>query len=210
MKRVVKSILFLLFLLPVLVKAEEVSNTKIIGNQKIKPGENIVFTVIVDQLLNEYDAEITYDRNVLNLVSVDEININSTEKTFNIEKGNPVKLNIKSNIKGNIIYYISFNVKNSTKAEATEIGIKTNLAKAGEEVYKTNEVFNKLTIVENDFLFEEDEPEEETEVQKILADVKVMLKDYNNLIIFVSISFNLILIFALISSLRRKKVDYDF
>ncbi|MDD6879178.1 MAG: hypothetical protein PUD59_02995 [bacterium] len=209
MKKFVFSILLMLFFIPIYVNAASIS-TKIIGNEKIKPGENIVFTVIVDQLLTEYDCEITYDRNILNLVSVDEVNINTTQKEFNVEKGNPIKLNIKSTNKGNMIYSLTFNVKNSAKADFTEIGLKTNLAKLDDEVYTSNEVYNKLTIVDNDYLFEEADTTEESEVNKILADVKVILRDYNNLIIFISVSFNLILIFALVSSLRRKKVDYDF
>src|SRR5574344_328813 len=61
-----------LFMIPCSVKADKVYTT-ITGNDKIQAGDNIKYTVILDTELTEYEAEITYDRQFLNLVGVDEV-----------------------------------------------------------------------------------------------------------------------------------------
>ena len=72
MKKFIIFVLSIFLLLPVGVNAEK-AYTKITGNEKILPGANIVYTVILDRQLTKYDAAITYDRSLLTLVSVNEV-----------------------------------------------------------------------------------------------------------------------------------------
>lgn len=211
MKKFILIIVLCLFVLP--SKGYALSlGTNIIGNEKVKPGENIIYTVILDQALNEYSAEITYDRSVLNLVNVTEVNINTTTKEFLVEKANPIKINIKSEELANIVYKLEFNVKNYVKATDTELSIKTLTAKTIEEEFTPVVAYEKINIVEDDVLFEEDIPsnEEDNYAKTLVNDIKNILNDYANPITYVSIALNIILIIALITNIRRKRVDYDF
>ena len=128
MKKIIFIITLVLILCPVNISALSLG-TKIVGNEKIKPGSNIIYTIILDHPLTEYSAEISYDRDALNLVDVKEININTTEKNFEVEKSNPIFIDIKSEDPANIVYTITFDVKNYTKMSSTEIGIKTTIVK---------------------------------------------------------------------------------
>ena len=84
MKKFIIFVLSIFLLLPVGVNAEK-AYTKITGNEKILPGANIVYTVILDRQLTKYDAEITYDRSLLNLVSVNEVKLDTTDKKFEVD-----------------------------------------------------------------------------------------------------------------------------
>ena len=184
--------------------------TNIIGNEKVRPGSNIVYTVVLDYELTDYEAEITYDRKVLNLVDVKEININTTTKDFSIEKSNPIKINSKSKEPAKIVYTLEFNVKNYLKVDNTELSIKTINAKNSDEELTGSESFIKINIVD-EVVFEDDEIEtEDNKLKAFLNDVKNIMNEYGKPITYVSLGFNLLLIFLLISSIRRKKVDYDF
>ena len=111
MKKFIIFVLSIFLLLPVGVNAEK-AYTKITGNEKILPGANIVYTVILDRQLTKYDAEITYDRSLLNLVSVNEVKLDTVDKKFEVEKGNPIKLSVSSKSSAYIVYTIVMNAKN--------------------------------------------------------------------------------------------------
>ena len=90
--------------------------TKIAGNKEAKAGDTVVYTVIVDKALNEYEATIEYDRNVLNLVNIEDIKLDTPERTFNVLRDNPTTVKVKSNSAVSIIYTITQSIKayNST------------------------------------------------------------------------------------------------
>lgn len=213
MKKFIVLIVFLLVIVPSNVYAEKAS-TKIIGNEKALPGSNVVYTVIVDQPLTKYNAEISYDRTLLNLVSVEEININTTTKTFDVDKQNPIKISINSDNSANIIYKLTFNVKNSAKISDTNIELKTTMAVNNEDEFVTSDELLSLSIVEKDDLFVKDEDQSydksENKALALLNNVKVIIKNYGSPIMYASLALNLILLIALISNIRRKRVDYDF
>lgn len=211
MKRIIFIITLVLILCPVNISALSIG-TKIVGNEKIKPGSNIIYTVILDHPLTEYSAEISYDREALNLVDVKEININTTEKKFEVKKSNPILININSEEPANIVYTITFDVKNYTKMSSTEIGIKTTKAKYESEVLTFTETFINPDIVEEDILFQDEEEQKNGEnyFSNMLTSVKKILNNYGSPITYGSIVLNIILFIALIVSIIRKKVDYDF
>jgi len=211
MKKLYLIVVLILLLFPINISALSLG-TKIVGNEKIKTGSNIIYTVILDHPLNEYSAEISYDREALNLVDIKEININTTEKSFVVEKSNPILVNIKSEEPANIVYTLTFDVKNYTEMSSTEIKINTTKAKYQSEVLTTTEEFIKPSIVEEDVLFEQSEPTQSKNnyISKILTNLKHILNEYGSPITTGSIILNLLLIVALITSLIRKKVDYDF
>ena len=184
--------------------------TNIIGNEKVRPGSNIVYTVVLDYELTEYEAEVNYDRSVLNLVDVKEININTTNKEFLIEKSNPIKIKSTSSEAAKIVYTLEFNVKNYLKVNDTEVSIKTITAKNNDEELTASESYIKANIV-NEAIFDDEEIEtDKNKVQSLLNDIKGVMNDYGDPITYVSLGLNLLLITLLISSIRRKKVDYDF
>ena len=206
MKKFVSILVFTLFIAPFFVigikdvKAEKI-NTTIVGVENVKPGENVSYTVIVDTPLTEYSAEIKYDREVLNLVSVEEVNIDTTTKDFKYEKNDPIIINAKSKEEANIIYYITFTIKNYSKDSKT--------ANNGSDKYSSEEVFNKIIISEqNDLFIKKDDGS--SEISNVINKLSKIFKQNDNVIMIVSISLNFILLILLIISLKRKKVDYDF
>ena len=209
MKKLVFCILIVFLLVPIEIKALSLG-TKIIGNEKVKPGTNVVYTVILDYELDDYSAEITYDRNVLNLVDVKEININTTTVDFNYEKNNPIKIDIKSKAPVKIVYMLEFNVKNFVSDESTEVSIKTLKAKSDDEELTASEDYIKANIVKESIVQEDDSNDEVNEIKSVMNDVKNILNNYGNPITYVSLGLNLILIIILFFNIRRKKVDYDF
>lgn len=211
MKKIIFIITLVLTLCPINISALSLG-TKIVGNEKIKPGSNIIYTVILDHPLTEYSAEISYDRDALNLVDVKEININTTEKNFEVEKSNPILIDIKSEEPANIVYTLTFDVKNYTKMSSTEIGVKTTKAKYESEVLTSTETFINPDIVEKDILFEDEKQQQEegNYISNMLTSVKKILNNYGSPITYGSIILNIILFIALTVSIIRKKVDYDF
>lgn len=184
--------------------------TNIIGNEKVRPGSNIVYTVVLDYELTEYEAEISYDRTVLNLVDVKEININTTTNDFSVEKSNPIKIKAASKESSKIVYMLEFNVKNYLKVDDTEISIKTLNAKNNDEELTASDSYTKVNIVDEAIFDEEEIKTDEDKLKTVLNDIKNVMSDYGEPITYISLGLNLILIILLISSLRRKKVDYDF
>ena len=201
---------FLIFLMfPGFVYAEKIT-TKIVGNEKVQPTQTIKYTVIVDRPLTEYSAEISYDREVLNLVGVEEINISTATRDFNYDKVDPIKITFKSKEESLIIYSLTFSVKKFFKYDSTDITINTKLAKDSSDVFESVETIQKINVVEEDYVYQETEEEKPNELSKTLTSISNILKEYDNPIIIVSLSLNFVLIVLLIISIRRKKVDYDF
>ena len=209
MKKIVFSILIVFLLIPININALSLG-TKIIGSEKVRPGTNIVYTVILDYELDNYSAEITYDRNVLNLVDVKEININTTTVDFNFEKNNPIKIDVKSKKPVKIVYMLEFNVKNYVSEEETEINIKTLVAKSDDEELTASEGYIKVDVVKEKIVTEDESSNDSNELNSIMNNVKNILNNYGNPITYVSIGLNLVLFVLLIFIVRRKKVDYDF
>ncbi len=209
MKKLVFCLLIVFLFIPTNIKALSLG-TKIIGSEKVRPGANIVYTVVLDYELDKYSAEITYDRNVLNLVDVKEININTTTVDFNFEKSNPIKINVKGKKPVKIVYMLEFNVKNYVKVEETEISIKTLEAKSDDEDLTATEDYIKLEVVKESNVVKENTSDNQSEINRIMNDIKNILNNYGNPITYVSIGLNILLIFLLIFNVRRKKVDYDF
>lgn len=210
MKKLIIIVMFTIILMPVNTKALTIG-TKIIGNEKIKAGNTVMYTVILDHPLNEYSAEISYDREVLNLVDVEEININTTEKKFAVERSNPILVNIKSDEPADIVYTLTFDVKNYTTLDSTEITLKTTKANYQKESLTFTEAFIKPSIIKQDTLFQEEgQNAKDNYLSKTMASIKEVLNEYGNPITYCSLGLNLILLISLIASIMRKKVDYDF
>lgn len=183
-------------------------STVITGIDTVSKGDSIIYTVIVDRPLNNYKAEITYDRDVLNLVDVKEVNINTTTKNFNVEKSDTIVIDINSENLSNIIYTVEFKVKSYIDISDTKFTVKT-LSSKGEFEFTPDENEISLNIIEE----EKDDTEIVTDNKKInalLDDIKKILSNYGNPILYGSLGLNLIFLIALISNIRRKKVDYDF
>ena len=202
-------LLLLVFLLPLNVKAVKLG-TQITGNTKLTPGSTVVYTVIVEQQLNNYKAEITYDRNVLNLVDIKEVNINTTTKKFDVDKSDSINVKIESEEFCNVIYTIEFKVKEQITAKTTQVEVKTLLSKNKDEEFSLDENY-----IDIDFEYEEDNDEyiiedNSKKYKKLLNSVANIVKNYGDPIMYGSLGLNLILIIIVISSVRRKKVDYDF
>lgn len=209
MKKLFVFAITIFMLLPMSVNAEKVY-TKITGNEKIRPGENIVYTIILDRNLTKYEAEITYDRNVLNLVSIEEVKIDTAERSFNVEKSNPIKVSVDSSSPTLIIYTVVFNAKNNINVQKTEINVKILTAINGNESFNSDTAYFNMNFIEEDSLFVEEDNTDKDYITKILNDVKNILKDYGNFIMYISLLLNVILIIVLITNIRRKRVDYDF
>ncbi len=202
-------LLLLIFLVPLNVKAVKLG-TQITGNTKLTPGSTVVYTVIVEQQLNNYKAEITYDRDVLNLVDVAEVNINTTTKTFEVDKSDSIKINIESKELCNVIYTLEFKVKEQTTAKTTQVEVKTLLSKNNDEEFSLDE-----NVIDIDFEYEENDDgyiieDSSKKYKKALNSVINIINNYGNPIMYGSLVLNIILIIIVISSIRRKKVDYDF
>ena len=114
MKKFLLILIAVLLLVPINVSADKLY-TKISGNEEILPGANIVYTVILDTPLTEYEAVIEYDRDILNLVSVDEVKIDTAERTFEVVKDTPPTVKINSDEQTTIIYKITFQCPTETK-----------------------------------------------------------------------------------------------
>ena len=67
-----------------------------------------------------------------------------------------------------------------------------------------------MNFIEEDSLFVEEDNTDKDYITKTLNDVKNILKDYGNFIMYISLLLNVILIIVLITNIRRKRVDYDF
>lgn len=210
MKKYVSVVLLIIFLIPFNVNAVKLG-TQITGNTKLNPGSTVVYTVIVDQPLNNYKAEVIYDRNVLNLVDVNEVNINTTTKKFEVDKSNSIKVNIESDELSNIIYTIEFKVKEQITTKNTQIEVKTLLSKNKDEEFSLDENY-----IDIDFEYKESDDSEflvddgSKKYKKIVNSVVNVLNNYGNPILYGSLALNILLMILLISSIRRKKVDYDF
>lgn len=211
MKKFIIFVLSIFLLLPVGVNAEK-AYTKITGNEKILPGANIVYTVILDRQLTKYDAEITYDRSLLNLVSVNEVKLDTVDKKFEVEKGNPIKLSVSSEPSAYIVYTIVMNAKNDIDPQRTSITIKTTTASNGDETFEPDEVDFGIDFVQEDSLFVEEEKPTTTKAKanKILSDIKGIINGNEGIIMWSSLALNLLLIVICFVNIKRKRVDYDF
>ena len=105
---------------------------------------------------------------------------------------------------------LEFNVKNYLKVDDTEISIKTLNAKNNDEELTASESYTKVNIVDEAIFDEEEIKTDEDKLKTVLNDIKNVMSDYGEPITYISLGINLLLIILLISSLRRKKVDYDF
>lgn len=213
MKKFIIFVITMFLLLPIGVNANtEKVYTKISGNEKILPGANIVYTVILDRKLTKYDAQITYDRALLNLVSVNEIKLDTVDKKFEVEKGNPIKLTVSSDSSAYVIYTIVFNAKNNIEPQRTSISIKTLSAVNGSDSFDANEVDFGIDFVQKDSLFLEDDEliTTKSKSSKLLSDIKGIIDGNENIIMFSSLALNLLLIIVCFINIKRKRVDYDF
>ena len=211
MKKFLLILIAVLLLVPINVSADKLY-TKISGNEEILPGANIVYTVILDTPLTEYEAVIEYDRDILNLVSVDEVKIDTAERTFEVVKDTPATVKINSDEQTTIIYKITFMAKNNISVSNTNIGINTSKAVLGKDSLIFDEVDYKISFIEEDPLFiDEDEiNNEDNYLDKAVNSVGKLLQQYGNPITYVSLGLNVMLLILLINSGRRKRVDYDF
>ncbi len=199
------------FFIPYGVKADKIYTT-ITGNDKISSGENIKYTVILDNALTEYSSEITYDRNIFNLVSVDEVKIDTETKSFSVEKDDPIKINITSNVPTIIVYTITFDVKKDISVKNTTLDIKTITSSTIVNKKKKN-----LTSVDQTFEIEVLDKDDSTiivkkdnSIKNTVGSLRKLVDDYWDIVMYVSLGLNLVLIICLICSLKRKKMDYDF
>lgn len=211
MKKVVLIFVTLLLLIPFNVNADKLY-TKISGNKEVVPGANIVYTVVVDRPLTEYEAIIEYDRTVLNLINIQEISIDTSERTFETVKDAPVSVKVKGNTETSIIYAITFMAKNNISLTNTDISINTTTAKIGNDLLTFDKVDYRITFVEEDPLFVEEEitEDENDYLTKVVNSVGTLLNEYGSPITYVSVGLNILLFILLINSIRRKRVDYDF
>lgn len=207
-----KRVIFLLLLIPLLivdVNADRIY-TKISGNKEAKAGDTVVYTVIVDKALNEYEATIEYDRNVLNLVNIEDIKLDTPDRSFNVLRDNPTTVKVKSNSAVSIIYTVTFTLKNNINLINTDIQIKTIKALSGSDSLTSDSSDYRINIVKKDKLFEEEDSNNNGQLGSIMNDVGRIMKKYGNPIMYSSVILNILLLVLLINSIRRKKVDYDF
>ena len=211
MKKFVLIFVTLLLLIPLNVNADKLY-TKVSGNEEVIPGANIVYTVVVDRLLTEYEAVIEYDRDVLNLVNIEEIKIDTATRTFEVVKDAPVSVKVKGDSQTSIIYAITFTAKNNISVVNTDISINTTIAKIGKDSLTFDSVDYRITFVEEDPLFvdEEQKNSEDDYLKKVVNSFGTLLNEYGSPITYVSLGLNILLIILLINSARRKRVDYDF
>lgn len=202
----------LLLIVPFNVKALKL-NTKVTGDDAAFNGSKLVYTVIVDQKLSNYKAEIIYDRDVLNLVDVKEINIDTTTKKFDVDKAESVFVTSESDKDSTIIYTVEFKVKDLIKADQTVIEVKSLLAKNSEQEFNLDDVSFDLNISESNVVDNStiDKSSIDTSyIKSLLNSIKSFSNKTGDWLLYGSLLLNVILIISLISSLIRKKVDYDF
>ena len=212
MKKYCFILIFVLLVIPFNVKALKL-NTKVAGNDTAFNGSKIIYTVIVDQKLTNYKAEIVYDRDVLNLVDVKEVNIDTTTKKFDVDKADSVFITTESEKDSTIIYTVEFKVKDLIKVNQTSIEVKTLLAKNSEQEFNLDDILFDLNISESNEVDDStiDKSSIDTSYLKgLLNRIKSFSNKAGDWLLYGSIILNIILIISLISSLIRKKVDYDF
>lgn len=212
MKKYCFILIFVLLVIPFNVKALKL-NTKVAGNDTAFNGSKIIYTVIVDQKLTNYKAEIVYDRDVLNLVDVKEVNIDTTTKKFDVDKADSVFITTESEKDSTIIYTVEFKVKDLIKVNQTSIEVKTLLAKNSEQEFNLDDILFDLNISESNEVDDStiDKSSIDTSYLKgLLNRIKSFSNKTGDWLLYGSIILNIILIISLISSLIRKKVDYDF
>lgn len=206
-----------LLFIPLNAKAEELYTT-ITGNNNIKAGSEVKYTIILDTSLTEYGAEIEYDREILNFVDAEEEKIDTENKAFSVEKNNPIKINITSEEPTIIVYTLIFNVKNDIELKDTELKIKTINAKT--MIDKKNielsasEISFEIKVNSNEQLNVDEEivdnDKKIDDIKKSVLKIKDFFNDYKDIIMYSSLALNFILIIVLIISIKRKKMDYDF
>lgn len=204
--------ILLLIIVPFNVNALKL-NTKVTGDDSAFNGSKLVYTIIVDQKLTNYKSEIIYDRDVLNLVDIKEINIDTTTKKFNVDKTESVLVTSESEKNANIIYTIEFKVKDLIKVKQTEIEVKTLLAKNSEQEFNLDDVVFDLNISESNVVDDstmDNKSIDTSYIKGILNSIKSFSNKTGGWLLYGSLILNIILIISLISSLIRKKVDYDF
>ncbi len=204
--------ILLLIIVPFNVNALKL-NTKVTGDDSAFNGSKLVYTIIVDQKLTNYKSEIIYDRDVLNLVDIKEINIDTTTKKFNVDKTESVLVTSESEKNANIIYTIEFKVKDLIKVKHTEIEVKTLLAKNSEQEFNLDDVVFDLNISESNVVDDstmDNKSIDTSYIKGILNSIKSFSNKTGGWLLYGSLILNIILIISLISSLIRKKVDYDF
>ncbi len=212
MKKYLWIFIFTLIILPFNVSALKL-NTKVTGSDSTFNGSKIVYTIIVDQKLTNYKAEIIYDRDVLNLVDIKEINIDTTTKKFNIDKEESVFVTSESESNSSIIYTVEFKVKDLINIDKTEIEVKTLLAKSSEQEFNIDDVTVDLSIsasnaVDDDKL--ESSAVGTSYIKRVLNSIKSLSNKTGDWLLYGSLILNIILIISLIANAIRKKVDYDF
>ena len=206
-----------LLFIPLNVKADELYTT-ITGNNNIKAGSEVKYTIILDTSLTEYEAEIEYDRDILNFVDAEEEKIDTENKAFSVEKNNPIKINITSEEPTIIVYTLIFNVKNDIELKDTKLNIKTTNAKtlvdkksielsARDVTFEIKVSSNEETNIDEEIV---DNDKKIDDLKKTALKIKDFFNDYRDIIMYSSLALNLILIIVLIISLKRKKMDYDF
>ena len=211
-----KKVMYVLILFVMIFTVDNVNAdklyTKISGNKEVRPGENIVCTVIADRNLTEYESILEYDREVLNLVSIDEVKLDTSNRTFNVIRDDVTSIKISGSVATPVIYAINFTAKNNINVLNTDISIKTVKAKVGSESLTFDTVDYRIKFVEEDSLFIEDKEETNSDniLSKFATDIGKIFNEYGNPIMWGSIGLNILLIILLINSIRRKKVDYDF
>lgn len=202
-------VFFLLIFLPLNVKALNVS-TEIIGNKSASHGDTIFYTIIVDQPLNVYKSEIKYDRNVLNLINVNEVNINTTKKKFEVDRSDSIVIDINSEEVSNIVYTLEFKVKNYSKLKNTKLSLKTLIAKTSEENFTSTEDYVDIDIVENNNEGDYEVDDSDNKITLMVNNIKRLLNNYRDNILYISIFINIVMFIILLINFKRKKVDYDF
>ena len=212
MKKYLFVFIFILLIIPFNVNALKL-NTKVTGDDSAFNGSKLVYTVIVDQKLTNYKAEIIYDRDVLNLVDIKEINIDSTTKKFNVDKEESVFVSSESEANSSIIYTVEFKVKDLINVDKSQVEVKTLLAKSSDQEFNLDDVTVELNIsasntVDDDKL--DNNAVGTSYIKKFLNSIKSLSNKTGDWLLYGSLILNIVLIISLISSLIRKKVDYDF
>ena len=212
MKKYLLIFIFALIIIPFNVSALKL-NTKVTGNDSAFNGSKIVYTIIVDQKLTNYKAEVIYDRDVLNLVDIKEINIDTTTKKFNIEKEESVFVTSEAESNSSVIYTVEFKVKDLINIDKTEIEVKTLLAKSSNQEFNIDDVTVDLSIsasntVDDDKL--ENSAVGTSYIKRVLNSIKSFSTKTGDWLLYGSLILNVILIISLIANAIRKKVDYDF
>ena len=204
--------LLILIVVPLNVKALKL-NTKVTGDDSAFNGSKLVYTIIADQKLTNYKAEIIYDRDVLNLVDIKEINIDTTTKKFDVDKTESVFVTAEAQKDSSVIYTVEFKVKDLIKVEQTQIEVKTLLAKSSEQEFILDDVLFDLKISKSNVVDDstlDNSSLDTSYIKGVLNKIKNLSTKTGDWLLYGSLILNIILIISLISSLVRKKVDYDF